>query len=295
MGEEFAKKVDKIVELLESGEDSLYTYDEDKKIFKMFDKKRDINLTAKLEKNNFYFKDDISGKVYIFVKKYLNKNTTIQQILMDNGSDRCYCMFVEKNNDLELIKMVEKVQDEIMTCTNTNIINKSKEEIIQYMSETINNNIYIYIEHEEIDEHEYDEYNQETDEHNKENNEYNQEYDEYDEYNQETDELDNEQEDDEWGFDQEYDDEYDNDDIELQSEEEYNKLRNEKLIEEFFASYKVKYDNEEIEGKEKQEIVLETETVLDEYYYDSLTMNNVAEVLTETLKNMQKEIEHETR
>ena len=83
MGEEFAKKVDKIVELLESGEDSLYTYDEDKKIFKMFDKKRDINLTAKLEKNNFYFKDDISGKVYIFVKKYLNKNTTIQQILMD--------------------------------------------------------------------------------------------------------------------------------------------------------------------------------------------------------------------
>lgn len=48
MGEEFVKKVDQIIELLESGENSLYTYDEDKKIFKMFDKKRNINLTAKL-------------------------------------------------------------------------------------------------------------------------------------------------------------------------------------------------------------------------------------------------------
>ena len=136
MGEEFVKKVDQIIELLESGENSLYTYDEDKKIFKMFDKKRNINLTAKLEQDNFYFKDSISGKVYIFVKSHLNKNTTIQQILMNYGSDRYYCMYAEKNNELELMRAVEKTQNDIMICTNKDLDNKTKDEIIKYMNET---------------------------------------------------------------------------------------------------------------------------------------------------------------
>ena len=137
MGEEFVTKIDEIVELLESEEDSLYTYDEDKKIFKIFDKKRNINLIAKLEKNNFYFKDNISGKVYILVKKYLNKNTTIQQILIDDASDRYYCMFAEKNNDIELIRVVEKMQDDVMSCTNTDLLNKNGDEIIEYMKNAV--------------------------------------------------------------------------------------------------------------------------------------------------------------
>lgn len=228
MGEEFVKKVDQIIELLESGENSLYTYDEDKKIFKMLDKKRNINLTAKLEQDNFYFKDSISGKVYIFVKSHLNKNTTIQQILMNYGSDRYYCMYAEKNNELELMRVVEKTQNDIMICTNKDLDNKTKDEIIKYMNET----------------------------------------DEYEE---------------------------DNDNPELQDEEEHNKLSDEEILEEFFSSYKVRYNNEEIEGEEKREIVLESEEILDEYYYDSLTMNNVAKVLTETLKNMQRKHEHESR
>lgn len=231
MGEEFVKKVDQIIELLESGENSLYTYDEDKKIFKMFDKKRNINLTAKLEQDNFYFKDSISGKVYIFVKSHLNKNTTIQQILMNYGSDRYYCMYAEKNNDLELMRVVEKTQNDIMICTNTDLDNKTKDEI--------------------------------------------------------SNEWDIEQEDDEY--------EEDNDNPELQDEEEHNKLSDEETLEELFSSYKVIYNNEEIEGEEKREIVLESEEILDEYYYDSLTMNNVAKVLTETLKNMQRKHEHESR
>lgn len=323
MGEEFVKKVDQIIELLESGENSLYTYDEDKKIFKMFDKKRNINLTAKLEQDNFYFKDSISGKVYIFVKSHLNKNTTIQQILMNYGSDRYYCMYAEKNNDLELMRVVEKTQNDIMICTNTDLDNKTKDEIIKYMNETINNKPYVYREYEEVDAQEYEgwdygkvdnelNYAQQESEYDdeQENGEYdydqgNSEYDydqedsEYD-YAQEDgeyeDNLESEQDSSEWDIEQE-DDEYeeDNDNPKLQDEEEHNKLSDEEILEEFFSSYKVIYNNEEIEGEEKREIVLESEEILDEYYYDSLTMNNVAKVLTETLKNMQRKHEHESR
>ena len=102
------------------------------------------------------------------------------------------------------------------------------------------------------------------------------------------DNLESEQDSSEWDIEQE-DDEYeeDNDNPKLQDEEEHNKLSDEEILEEFFSSYKVIYNNEEIEGEEKREIVLESEEILDEYYYDSLTMNNVAKVLTES-KNLQR-------
>lgn len=302
MGEEFVTKIDEIVELLESEEDSLYTYDEDKKIFKIFDKKRNINLIAKLEENNFYFKDNISGKVYILVKKYLNKNTTIQQILIDDASDRYYCMFAEKNNDIELIRVVEKMQDNVMSCTNTDLLNKNGDEIIEYMNETFCNKPYrrveieddgcvVYLEYKIGNSDEYDN-EQELDEYDEE-----QESDEY--AGQEYDEYDDEQEYDETIESEEYnqyeenEENYENIEDEIDSEEN-NKLKDEEILEQYFAPYKVRYNNEEIKGNEKQEIVLETETILDDCYYDSLTMSNVTKVLTEALRDKQREFERES-
>lgn len=133
MDNEFLDKIDEIIDMLEDNEYKSYLFKDNK--FHIIDKEKDIDFTVKLGINNYYYKDNSLGLTYIFSKKYLNEDTTIQQILVEDKSEKCYYAFLERNNLVELIRIVRKDEKGSFVCDNNNLMKKDFKEIIDYANE----------------------------------------------------------------------------------------------------------------------------------------------------------------
>lgn len=133
MDNEFLDKIDEIIDMLEDNEYKSYLFKDNK--FHIIDKEKDIDFTVKLGINNYYYKDNSLGLTYIFSKKYLNEDTTIQQILVEDKSEKCYYAFLERNNLVEFIRIVRKDEKGSFICDNNNLMKKNFKEIIDYANE----------------------------------------------------------------------------------------------------------------------------------------------------------------
>ena len=122
--------IDKIIELLEDDNYKAYKFFCNKLLF--IDKEHKINFQAKLANNNYFFKDNINNILYIKVKKYIDNNTAIQQILKDDGKEKSYYSFIERNNYTSLARVVKLRDKDILVYTNTEVMNKSFNDILKY-------------------------------------------------------------------------------------------------------------------------------------------------------------------
>lgn len=130
MEERFIEIIEKIIELIESDKSKAYAYSNNK--FHIIDKDNNIDFQAKLCNNNYYFKDNINNLTYIKTIKYLDSDTTIQQILLEEGNEKCYYSFLERDSYTSLARMIRVNNEESLVCTNTEIVNHTWKEILDY-------------------------------------------------------------------------------------------------------------------------------------------------------------------
>lgn len=135
MEDELLVLIEKVLELMENDECKSYVYSKNK--FHIIDAAEDIDFEAKLGNNNYYFKDNINKKFYIFAKKYLDNNTTVQKILMDNGEDQFYYSFIERDTYIKLARLIRKHKDEYIICDNSSLMNKTDKQLLQYADQNL--------------------------------------------------------------------------------------------------------------------------------------------------------------
>lgn len=130
MEEELLKLIENVLELMENDECKSYTFNNNK--LHIIDRDENIDFQAKLGNNSYYFRDNINNNTYIFVKKYLDNNTTVQKILMDNGEEQFYYSFIERDTFIKMARLIRKQGKEYIICDNTDLMNKSDQQLIQY-------------------------------------------------------------------------------------------------------------------------------------------------------------------
>lgn len=139
MEDKFIKIIDEIFELMENEECKSYVYRDD--VLYIIDKERGIDFKAKLGNNNFYFKNNNTGEIFIFTQKYLNDNVIIQNVLKDNGVSRCFYSYLKNDSFVKLITLMKKDNNEDLIYENTDLTGKDRHALIRYANEnmTLNN------------------------------------------------------------------------------------------------------------------------------------------------------------
>ena len=213
--------IEEIIELFEDEKVKTYAYGNGK--FHIIDKKNNIDFQAKLGNNNYYFKDNISGISFIKVKKYINSNTTIQQILIEENNENCYYSYLERDGYVSLVKAVRVEGEDSLVCNNFNVLNHTWEEIAEYADECFENidnlNSINAVEFEQYEDYEKAIAEMED---NEIYNAFGYEYETEDEYDDE-DEYEYDYEDE---YEDEYDDEYD-DEYEYDNPDDYYDINDE--------------------------------------------------------------------
>ena len=122
-----------IIDLVEEEKMDIYGYKNDK--FYIIDRDNNIDFQAKLSPNNYYIKDNISEISIIKVKKYINKNTTVQQILIEDEDEKCFYSFIERDNYTKLVRAIRTDGKSQFVCNNLDVLNHSWKEIEGYADE----------------------------------------------------------------------------------------------------------------------------------------------------------------
>ncbi|MBR3673086.1 MAG: hypothetical protein IKN65_02170 [Clostridia bacterium] len=133
MEERIVDTVDTIIKLIENDEFKVYKYDNKK--FHIIDKEKNIDFQAKLANNNYYFRDNINNLTYIKTRKFLGRDFTVQQILVEDGTEKCYYSFLERDYQTSLISVVSTDEDMSLTCTNTEVVDHDWKDIMAYAKE----------------------------------------------------------------------------------------------------------------------------------------------------------------
>ena len=129
--------IEEIIELIEDEKAETYAYSGNK--FNIIDKENNIDFQAKLSNNNYYFKDNISGLSYMKVKKYINDNTKIQQLLIEEDKEKCYYSYLERDGYVTLVRAIRTDGEKSLVCNNMNVLNHTWEEIEEYADECFEN------------------------------------------------------------------------------------------------------------------------------------------------------------
>lgn len=145
MGEVLIDIIDDVIISLEDGNYDAYAYDNQK--FHMIDKENNIDFQARLGFNNYYFKNNISGITFMKVKKYIDDNTTIQQILIEEYDEKCYFSFLERDGNIKLVSAIRAEGDSSLVCKNMNVINQDWDAIKEYANDVFD----IYTNLDEIE------------------------------------------------------------------------------------------------------------------------------------------------
>lgn len=303
MEDELIEIIEKVIALLEDDNYKVYQYSNNK--FHIIDNEQKIDFEAKLCNNSYYFKDNINNLTYIKVKKYLDKNTTIQQIIMETESEKCYYSFLERSNYTSVVKAIRSRKDEILECTNTNVANKKWEDIIKYADsvfEFINSkptkeDIGLFQSYFEsmldiITDHEADE-NEFIDD------EYLDDEEDYDN----DDDYGFDDQDDEDGYDLDNPDEFDNEELGFDNADNSDSLNDDtespeksvlqKQFDDYYEKFELRINKEIIEGQRKSNLVASCEAAIDEICFDSITLdeavNNIRVVLDSKVKKEELE------
>lgn len=323
MGNVLLDIIDEIMDKLEENNFDAYTYT--KRKFHIVDKNENIDFQAKLGNNNYYFKDNIRGLSVIKTKKYLNDNTTIQQLFIEEDKEKCFYSYLERNGYVNLVRAIRIDGNDSLVCNNFNVLNHTWDEIKEYADSCFEDTS----DMEDVQSVEFapdDEFltkiaEQEDDSIRKEfysdadeNEEYSEYYEEDDEY-----EHDYEYEDDE------EDDEYESAQIEENEKyglsdlfekntihdyetyitrkqeceengEKYNQNEDNlpiggfsEAIEDYYSDYKLIINGREINGQAKCRIIGDCEAAADERAFDSIEFDQAAINLMAVLTAAQKE------
>ena len=315
--------IEEIIELFEDEKVKSYAYNNGK--LHIIDRKNNIDFQAKLSNNSYYFKDNISGMSFIKVKKYINSNTTIQQILIEENTEKCYYSYLERGGYVSLVRTIRVEGEDSLVCNNFNVLNHTWEEIAEYADECFENidkSDSINIAEPEQDENYEDAIAEREDDAI-----YNVfGYEEYD------DEYEGEYEDNEDNLDEYYDidDEYtyelkqieDNEKYGLSNVFEQNSIKDyetyiikkeecakngerydqrddhlpiseySEAINEYYSMYSLKINGKKIEGEAKVRIIADCEAAVDENAFESNTLDYGAACLKSVIDAVQKR--HET-
>ena len=133
MGEVLIDIIDDVIISLEDGNYDAYAYNKQK--FHIIDKENNIDFQARLGFNNYYFKDNISGITFMKVKKYIDEETTIQQILIEEYDEKCYFSYLEKDGNIKLVSAIRTEGKSSLVCKNMNVINQNWDGIKEYAKE----------------------------------------------------------------------------------------------------------------------------------------------------------------
>lgn len=274
--------IDRIIDLIENDEYKAYKFLGNRLLFK--DKEQNIDLQAKFGYNNYFIKDNISNSTYIKTKKFLDKDTTIQQIYMDEGINKNYYSFIERDAYISLARVVKVRGKDSIVCINNNIANHTWEDILKY-SKSIFEFQTSDVEASDIEEFESyfdglinrpsaeNDFSAENSEEDKEK--YNSDYDFEDEYDDNYDGIDvNENDDD-------YDDEYDDSDgIEIESddfddEDDYSEteLEQHKKSGAAYEKFELYSNGIEIDDEAKGRIIYELESLTELIFDQSLLLD----------------------
>lgn len=116
MEEIIMNEIDVIIQMLEESEYDAYTFSDNK--LHIIDKEEKIDFQAKLANNNYYFKDNIRDFLYMKSKKYIDDNTTIQQIIIEKSGDKYYFCFLERDNYNQMIRTIKSSKNDVLDCRN---------------------------------------------------------------------------------------------------------------------------------------------------------------------------------
>ncbi len=313
--------IDEIIELLEDERIEAYIYDDKK--FQVIDKDNNIDFIAKLSNNNYYFKDNISGMSFMKVKKYINDNTTIQQILIEEDKQKLYYSYLERDGYVNLVREVKFDGENSLVCNNFNVLNHSFSEIEEYADECFDNingnddikeikitlegeeaekfaeklakmedaeieRLFNYIsesEHEDIDKNNILGKIEEFEKMEKEGYSID-DYIDADEYVDEEDEYEVE-------YGDEYDDADENDNENNNDNDNDNQIDDyEQEIEEYYKDFQLTINEKQIEGEPKYKIIADCEGEVDEKAYDSTMFDHAAINLKAVLDSLQKQSDY---
>ena len=279
MEEIIMNEIDVIIQMLEESEYDAYTFSDNK--LHIIDKEEEIDFQAKLANNNYYFKDNIRDFLYMKSKKYIDDNTTIQQIIIEKSGDNYYFCFLERDTYNQMIRTIKSSKNDVLDCRNLAVMNCSWDEMIQY-ADTVFEDLEEIKKIDKVFNQNFN-YNKLDDSYfigkleNKKEDEYDEEINDVDEYNDEEiigideDEYENE-------YENEYEDEYEeNDEIdEIDYKQEFEQIdENMKSgLSNVFEDNSIKQYLKYIQQKLKEEKELDDECNANEYseaykqYYD---------------------------
>ena len=316
--------IDEIMNLIEDEKVETYVYNNNK--FTIIDKDNNIDFQARLGNNNYYFKDNISELSFIKVKKYIDDDTTIQQILIEEQGEKCYYSYLERDGFVSLISAFRVEGKSSLVCNNLNVLNKKWEDIVKYADVCF----------ERVNPPEYEEYDPDEDDEieitHMEDEEIERVFgvsreDEYDdsedEYDDEYDDNMNDEFDSEGRFDYEFNQIEENEKYGLSNVFEQNKIKDyeqyiakkqeceenserydqhfDKLpmseyteaIEDYYSKYTLKINGNDVDGEAKARIIADCEAAVDEKAYDSLMFDCASIGLKSILEAVYKKEENE--
>ena len=312
--------IEEIIELIESENVEAYAYDGQK--FHIIDKYNNIDFQAKLSNNNYYFKDNISGLSFTKVKKYINDNTTVQQILIEEDKEKCYYSYLERDGYVCLVRAIRVDADEkdSLVCNNMNVLNQSWKDIVEYADEHFDNITNLdEIEAREFNPNESDaeEIADEEDEEIRRKFGITDEFEDAEidddecsdgvEYDSEEDDYDYEmnqiEENEKYGLSdvfenntiQDYQmyivkkEEYENDSRKYDQSEDHLPISEyTEAVEEYYSNYQLHINGKTIDGEAKARIIADCEAAVDEKAYDSNMFDHAVTNLKAVLEAVQK-------
>lgn len=302
--------IERIIDLIENNEYTAYKFWENRLLF--IDKEQNIDLQAKLGYNNYYIKDNITNSTYIKTTKYLDTDTKIQQILIENENEKCYYSFLERDSYTSLARVIKVRGNDTIVCNNNNIVGQTWEDVLKYSRSIYDFESYD-IESEDIDSFEsyfedlinrasaensisadnYEEIPKEyikdyTDDYDDEcEDEYDNEYDEdYDE------DYDNDVDND-YDYDEDesnYDDEYENS---VDSEKETEQLERNKNSNKVFEKFTLYSNGQEVDENFRGRMIYELANSIEIIFDESILLDQVISDLKVVIdsKNKHEELE----
>lgn len=292
--------IDEIIDMLEDDKYESYMYEDNK--FHIIDKYNNIDFQAKLGNNNYYFKDNISGLSFIKTKKYLNDNTTIQQLFIEENDEKCFYSFLERNGYVSLVRAIRIEGNDSLVCNNFNVLNHTWEEIKKYADgcfEDISDMEDVKSIEFTPDDDFLTEIAEEEDEFSRKELYFDADENEDDQY--ESEQL---EENEMYGlsdlFEKNTINDYETYITRKQECEENDEKYNQKedrlpiggfseAIEDYYANYQLVINGREIDGQAKCRIIGDCEAAVDEKSYDSGSFDQAAINLRVVLNSIQKE------
>lgn len=135
MEKEIMNLIDKVIEMLEDDEFQSYFYTNNR--FHIVNEDEDIDLEAKIYNNNFYFKDNVNKLLYMYTKKYLDKDTSIQKILINNDAGQFFYSYLERYCFTKLLGLIRKEGKDFIKYVNKDLIKSSDKELIKFADENL--------------------------------------------------------------------------------------------------------------------------------------------------------------